>query len=80
MKIKYIGLSPITNIYGNWNKDDIKEVPEEIAASWLYAGLPFCVIKDEKVFKPKKIFKRPVRRQELQDKMDRDNTVIINGD
>ena len=30
MRIKYIGLEPVTNKFGDWKAGDVKNIPEEI--------------------------------------------------
>lgn len=85
MKIKYIGLEPITNCWGDWTAGEIKEVLirgdfmrhnrrlfEEIKTVTPSIVAPISVAK-------KRGRKRKIHREELQDKMERDS-VEIYGD
>jgi hypothetical protein len=74
MKLKYTGLTPITNLYGDWKPGEIKEVPQD-------ANLVFDFIRvdehQQSPIKAKVKITRKIRRQELADKMERDNKQII---
>ena len=66
MKMKYNGLAPITNIYGDWKNGDVKEIPDGVN-----------LIGFEKVTeqKPETTFKKRkwTRKEKLSDKMERKN-------
>lgn len=66
MKLKYTGLAPITNKFGDWKHGDVKEVPDGTIL------IGFEAVESEA---PREWTRRVVR-EELQDKMERDNLEI----
>ena len=74
MRVKYIGSAPITNVYGDWKYGDIKEIerPEGLTNPY------FVTLKE--VVKHRKIRRSKIRREELQDKMERDSALVLHGD
>jgi hypothetical protein len=73
MKLKYIGIAPITNIYGDWENGTIREVPDGINL----AG--FEKIETKPLTPPpsaSRKFTRRIMREELKDKFERDNYQI----
>lgn len=34
MKVKYLGLEPVNNVFGDWMHGDIKEIPDGYPVFW----------------------------------------------
>jgi hypothetical protein len=73
MKLKYIGLTPATNIFGDWQPGEIKNVPD----GTVLPGFKDVDILEDKIGKKplmqsKKWGQRKVR-EDLRDKMERDS-------
>jgi hypothetical protein len=69
--LKYTGLSPVNNIYGDWTHGTIKRVPDDAV---LGAGFEVLEVPAPAQYAPtqRKVTRRRMR-PELQDKLERDN-------
>jgi hypothetical protein len=85
MKLQYMGLAPITNIYGDWQPGEVKEVPEGISMPpEIYEKIEDIQLinkKPEITPQPENIRikgkrKKKVLKEKLDDRMERDNLVI----
>ena len=76
MKLKYIGKFPIVNMFGYWEPGDIKTVPAKTSISHFVEVRTRKRAVQEKKKKQKLINKR-LMREELADKMERNNENII---
>lgn len=65
-RVKYLGLTSVINVYGNWKPGEVKEVPD---------GIKMIGFEEVKVVQqPKK--KKKVNYERTADKMERDNVVV----
>jgi hypothetical protein len=68
MKIKWNGITPVNNIFGEWQPGQIKEVPEII----IIPG--FQIVSETPVENiPKRKLTRRKMREDLNNKFERDN-------
>lgn len=68
MLLKYIGLAPITNKFGDWVNGDVKNVPDDTKL------IGFEVVE---INKPKKTKKRRYIKENYPNKMETDNINIL---
>jgi hypothetical protein len=65
-KIKWTGLTPVSNVFGSWFPGEIKLIPDEVNLD-----KRFKEIKDEII--EKKNYRKRRYRENISDKMERDN-------
>jgi len=80
MKLKYNGIEPVNNIFGNWEKGDIKEVPDGTKLIGFDEVKPEAAPNMQPKPIPKQMRKRKVKREKLKDKAERSSAVIVDGD
>ena len=74
MKVQYLGLAPIMNIYGHWEYGTIKEIPDGAYLA-KHEGFKEIIPITTIARIAKKPRKKKVLKEKLDDKLERDSLI-----